>query len=256
MVQIRVNGAVYLPRRMYLPRSSQRAPPLVPRRLTPRAKRDRHQPQTVRQALPKPTNPPVEQCQDGKGGECAPNDGPGNPMANEERGGKCERAFLGVFWMRFGRLYRALRGCSCGSRGFLEDRMMDIGGVLCFGFCVMPKHFEKVATIEVQHDLGGIGSVGPVLSRFLYKHPLSFSPSRQLGRVDYVSPGLSLTLTPPPPPSPSRSPSRSSPGWGRLRRSSPLKRAWPRAAVRGTRRRRCHPRTSSAASGPWTQSSR
>ena len=24
------------------------------------------------------------------------------------------------------RLYRALRGCSCGSRGFLEDRMMDI----------------------------------------------------------------------------------------------------------------------------------
>ena len=24
------------------------------------------------------------------------------------------------------RLYRELRGCSCGSRGFLEDRMMDI----------------------------------------------------------------------------------------------------------------------------------
>ena len=24
------------------------------------------------------------------------------------------------------RLYRALRGCSCGSRGFLEDRMMDM----------------------------------------------------------------------------------------------------------------------------------
>ena len=30
--------------------------------------------------------------------------------------------FLGDFLMR---LYRALRGCSCGSRGFLEDRMMD-----------------------------------------------------------------------------------------------------------------------------------
>ena len=23
-------------------------------------------------------------------------------------------------------LYRTLKGCSCGSRGFLEDRMMDI----------------------------------------------------------------------------------------------------------------------------------
>ena len=31
--------------------------------------------------------------------------------------------FVFVFLMR---LYRALRGCSCGSRGFLEERMMDI----------------------------------------------------------------------------------------------------------------------------------
>ena len=30
------------------------------------------------------------------------------------------------FWGFLGRLYRALRGCSCGSRGFLEARMMDI----------------------------------------------------------------------------------------------------------------------------------
>ena len=30
-----------------------------------------------------------------------------------------------LFWGGM-RLYRALRGCSCGSRGFLEDRMMDI----------------------------------------------------------------------------------------------------------------------------------
>ena len=31
--------------------------------------------------------------------------------------------FLFVFWLR---LYRALRDYSCGCRGFLEDRMMDI----------------------------------------------------------------------------------------------------------------------------------
>ena len=33
------------------------------------------------------------------------------------------RCFFLVLLMR---LYRALRGCSCGSRGFLEDRMMDM----------------------------------------------------------------------------------------------------------------------------------
>ena len=33
---------------------------------------------------------------------------------------------IGICFVFFMRLYRALRGCSCGSRGFLEDRMMDI----------------------------------------------------------------------------------------------------------------------------------
>ena len=50
------------------------------------------------------------------------------------------------FWMR---LYCALRGCSCGSRGFLEDRMMDI----ITGRAPPPARAESHRSISSHSDL-------------------------------------------------------------------------------------------------------